>query len=313
MEKFKVLLTDGLQQPGKDLLSEKNEFTDQKGISPEDLIKTLPAYDAVIVRGRTKMTRQVIESSDKLKVIGRCGVGVDNIDLEAAKENNVIVVNAPVATTTSVAELTMGLIFSLAREIPRASAGMKNAEWLKKSLVGMELCGKALGIIGYGRIGAMVGKLATATGMRINAYDPILKPETTFVDGGEILPFEHVLKSSDFITIHTPFNKETHHMINDQTIAMMKDGVRLVCAARGGIIDESALLHALQSGKVAGAALDVYETEPPGNQDLISHPNLIATPHIGGQTADAQLRASIDIASEVLAALNCEELRWKIV
>jgi D-3-phosphoglycerate dehydrogenase / 2-oxoglutarate reductase len=313
MEKFRVLLTDGLEQPGKDILSAENELSDLKGISAEDLMNELPAFDAVIVRGRTKMNRQAIASSQRLKVIGRCGVGVDNIDLDAAKEHGVTVVNAPVATTTSVAELTMGLIYSLAREIPRANAGMKNGEWLKKSLVGMELNGKTLGVIGYGRIGATVGKLAASTGMRINAFDPGLTQQSTFVDGGDITPYEQVLKESDFISIHTPLNGETKHMIDSEAIDMMKDGVRIVCAARGGIIDEKALLAGLNSGKIAGVALDVFETEPPIDSDLIGHPHLIATPHIGGQTEDAQLRASQDIASEVLAALRGEGLRWKIV
>jgi len=313
MGRYKILLTDGLQQPGKDLLEEMDDVSDRKGISAQTLIEELPHYDAVIVRGRTKMTRQVIESAPNLKVIGRCGVGVDNIDLVGAEENGVTVVNAPVATTRSVAELTMGLIFSLAREIPRASDGMKNEEWLKKSLVGMELHGKSLGIIGYGRIGAMVGKLAASTGMTINAYDPKLTSESTFVDGGEIRSFKQVISESDFITIHTPLNNDTKHLIDKDTFAKMKDGVRIICAARGGIINESALLDALVSGKVAGAALDVYETEPPVNHALINYPRIIATPHIGGQTREAQLRASVDIASEVLAALNGEDLRWKIV
>jgi len=313
MEKFQILLTDGLQKPGKAIIEAEHTFSDMKGISAQDLIKELPKFDAVIVRGRTKMTRAVIESAKKLKVIGRCGVGVDNIDLAAAKEHGVIVVNAPVATTRSVAELTMGLIYSLAREIPRASAGMKEDQWLKKSLVGIELSGKSLGIIGYGRIGAMVGKLASSTGMRINAYDPCLTPQSTFVDGGEILPYEKVLSDSDFITIHTPLTADTKYMIGAEAISTMKDGVRIVCAARGGIIEEKALLDGLQSGKIAGAALDVYEIEPPVGSELIKHPNLIATPHIGGQTKEAQARASEDIATEVLAALQGNDLRWKIV
>jgi len=312
MEKFCILLTDGLEQPGKDILAAENELSDMKGISAEDLLKELPKVDAVIIRGRTKMTRTAIASSQRLKVIGRCGVGVDNIDLDAARDQGITVVNAPVATSTSVAELTMGLIFSLAREIPKASAGMKNGEWLKKSLVGMELKGKTLGIIGYGRIGAIVGKLASSTGMQINAYDPYLTQQSTFVDGGDITPYEQVLKESDFITIHTPLNGGTKNLIDREAISMMKDGVRIVCAARGGIIDEEALLEGLNSGKIAGVALDVFETEPPVNSDLIKHPNLIATPHIGGQTADAQLQASQDIATEVLAALNGKELRWKV-
>lgn len=313
MKKFQILLTDGLQQPGKDILSSEGEYKDQKGISAEDLLVDIPNYDAIIVRGRTKVTSEVITKAAKLRVIGRCGVGVDNIDLKAAKEKGITVVNAPVATSTSVAELTMGMIFSLARDIPRATAGLKDGEWLKKSLIGVELFGKTLGIIGYGNIGAKVGHLAASAGMKIKVFDVLLKPGSREIENGEITTFESVLRESDFLTIHTPLVEGTRHLLNEKTFSEMKDGMRIVCAARGGIIDEQALLKALSSGKVAGAALDVFETEPPTFQELVDHPGVIATPHIGGQTRDAQLQASIDIASEVMAALKKEDLRWKIV
>jgi len=313
MSSWRILLTDGLQKAGKEILDLAASVDDRKGITAEELLSEINNYDAVIVRGRTKMTDVVIAQAEKLKVVGRCGVGVDNIDLQAAKENGITVVNAPGATTTSVAELTMGLIFALAREIPRADAGMKRGEWLKKELVGIELDKKSLGIIGYGRIGSRIGKIAVSAGMRINAFDLFLTPETTQVDGGELLPFDEVIKKSDFITIHTPLTETTRNLINDEAISKMKDGVFIICAARGGIIDEKALLDGLNSGKVAGAALDVYASEPPTNQDLINHPKIISTPHIAGQTADAQKQASIDISTEVLAGLRGEKLRWKIV
>lgn len=313
MSSWRILLTDGLQKAGKEILDLAASVDDRKGITAEELLSEIDNYDAVIVRGRTKMTDVVIAQAKKLKVVGRCGVGVDNIDLQAAKENGITVVNAPGATTVSVAELTMGLIFALAREIPRADAGMKRGEWLKKELVGVELDKKSLGIIGYGRIGSRIGKIAVSAGMRINAFDPFLTPETTQVNGGELLPFDEVIKKSDFITIHTPLTETTRNLINDETISKMKDGVFIICAARGGIIDEKALLDGLNSGKVAGAALDVYANEPPTNQELISHPKIITTPHIAGQTADAQKQASIDISTEVLAGLRGEKLRWKIV
>ncbi|MDO9546781.1 MAG: hydroxyacid dehydrogenase [Pelolinea sp.] len=313
MSSWRILLTDGLEGAGKEILSLKAEISDRKGISAEELLSEIGDYQAVIVRGRTKITDRVIEHAKALKVIGRCGVGVDNIDLKAAQENNITVVNAPVATSTSVAELTMGLIFSLAREIPRADACMKKGEWIKKELVGVELNKKSLGIIGYGRIGVIVGKLAASAGMRINAFDCFLKPESTFVDGGELLPFDDVIMNSDFISIHTPLTKDTKNLINSDVISRMKDGVFIICAARGGIIDEAALLNGLNSGKIGGAALDVYLEEPPTNRELIDHPKVIVTPHIGGQTVDAQTQASIDIASEVLAALRGDKLSWKIV
>ena len=313
MSSWRILLTDGLQKAGKEILDLAASVDDRKGITAEELLSEINNYDAVIVRGRTKMTDVVIAQAKKLKVVGRCGVGVDNIDLQAAKENGITVVNAPGATTVSVAELTMGLIFALAREIPRADAGMKRGEWLKKELVGVELDKKSLGIIGYGRIGSRIGKIAVSAGMRINAFDPFLTPETAQVNGGELLPFDEVIKKSDFITIHTPLTETTRNLINDEAISKMKDDVFIICAARGGIIDEKALLDGLNSGKVAGAALDVYASEPPTNQELISHPKIISTPHIAGQTADAQKQASIDISTEVLAGLRGEKLQWKIV
>jgi len=313
MNSWRILLTDGLQTAGREILDLAASVDDRKGITAKELLSDISNYDAVIVRGRTKITDKVIKQAKKLKIVGRCGVGVDNIDLQAAKENGITVVNAPGATTISVAELTMGLIFALAREIPRADAGMKRGEWLKKELVGVELDKKSLGIIGYGRIGSRIGKIAVSAGMRINAFDLFLTPETTQINGGNLLPFDEVIKKSDFITIHTPLTETTRNLINDEAISKMKDGVFIICAARGGIIDEKALLDGLNSGKVGGAALDVYASEPPTNQDLINHPKVISTPHIAGQTADAQKQASIDISTEVLAGLREEKLRWKVV
>jgi len=313
MNSWRILLTDGLQTAGKEILNLAASVDDRKGITAEELFSDITDYDGVIVRGRTKITDKVIKQAKNLKIVGRCGVGVDNIDLQAAKENGITVVNAPGATTISVAELTMGLIFALAREIPRADAGMKRGEWLKKELVGVELDKKSLGIIGYGRIGSRIGKIAVSAGMRINAFDLFLTPETTQINGGNLLPFDEVINKSDFITIHTPLTETTRNLINDEAISKMKDGVFIICAARGGIIDEKALLDGLNSGKVGGAALDVYASEPPTNQDLVNHPKVISTPHIAGQTADAQKQASIDISTEVLAGLREEKLRWKVV
>ncbi|MBP6086745.1 MAG: hydroxyacid dehydrogenase [Pelolinea sp.] len=313
MQSWRIILTDGLDDVGKSILEKEAEVVDRKGISAEDLKEELKDYDAIIVRSRTKMTRELIESAPNLKVIGRCGVGVDNIDIDAAGERGIIVVNAPSATTESVAELTMGLIFALARQITRADASMKNGKWPKNEFMGVELYGKTLGIIGFGRIGSTVGQMAAAIGMRINACCDFSIPETIRIIGGELLMIDEIIERSDFITIHTPLTEKTKGMINAETINRMKDGVYLVCTARGGIVDENALLEALKSGKVAGAALDVFEKEPPKNMELISHPNLIATPHIAGQTSEAQRRASVDISKEVLAALKNEKLHWQVV
>ncbi|MBM3136885.1 MAG: hydroxyacid dehydrogenase [Chloroflexi bacterium] len=313
MDPWRIILTDGLDDIGVSILEKEAEVVKKNGISSEDLKKELKDCDAVIVRSRTKMTRELIESGSRLKVIGRAGVGVDNIDLDAAKEKGVVVVNAPSATTESVAELTLGLIFALAREIPRADASMKRGEWVKKEFMGTELYGKTLGIIGFGRIGSTVGQMAASIGMRINACCDFTIPETIRIIGGELLMMDEIIERSDFIAVHTPLTEKTHGLINADMIARMKDGVYLLCTARGGIIDEGALLAALNSGKVAGAALDVFEKEPPENMELIRHPRVIASPHIAGQTSEAQRRASVDISREVLAALKSEKLHWQVL
>jgi len=313
MQQWRTLVSDGLHDTGLNILERESELVVKNDISADELMKEIANFDAIIVRSRTKVTRQMMDAAPKLKVIGRAGVGVDNIDIKAAKEKGITVVNAASSTTTAVAELTIGLIFALARQIPRADTGLKNGEWLKKDLMGVELYGKNLGIIGFGRIGSTVGQMAAAFGMRIIACCDFNIPETIRIIGGELMMMEDIIEKADFIAVHTPLTEKTRGMINKETIARMKDGVYLISTARGGIIDETALLEALNSGKVAGAALDVFENEPPTNMELIKHPHLIATPHIAGQTSEAQKRASVDIAREVLAALKGEKLHWKIV
>lgn len=312
MTTYKILITDGLDASGQSILHQSAEVNDQSGISADDLLKIIPEYDALIVRGRTKVTASVMEAASRLKVIGRAGVGVDNIDLEAAKRHGIIVVNAPTSTSLAVAELTFGLLLALAREIPRADAAMKQGKWLKKELEGVELNGKTLGVIGFGRIGMEVGKRAAAFGMNVIAYDPLISEEDIKKRGAEPASLQDLYAWSDFISLHMPLTVDTRDMVGRQAFSQMKDGVRLVCAARGGIIDESALVEALNSGKVSGAALDVFGVEPPGLTEAVSHPRVIATPHVGAQTAEAQSRASEDIAHEVLSALRGESLRWRV-
>lgn len=312
MTTYKILITDGLDASGQSILRQSAEVNDQSGISADDLLKIIPEYDALIVRGRTKVTASVMEAASRLKVIGRAGVGVDNIDLEAAKRHGVTVVNAPTSTSLAVAELTFGLLLALAREIPRADAAMKQGKWLKKELEGVELNGKTLGVIGFGRIGMEVGKRAAAFGMNVIAYDPLISEDEIKRRGAEPASLQDLYAWSDFISLHMPLTVDTRDMVGRQAFSQMKDGVRLVCAARGGIIDESALVEALNSGKVSGAALDVFGVEPPGLTEAVSHPRVIATPHVGAQTAEAQSRASEDIAHEVLSALRGESLRWRV-
>ena len=311
MPKYHLLITDGLDASAQAILRPCT-VDDRTGISAEDLFKIIADYDALIVRGRTKVAAPLLEAATRLKVVGRAGVGVDNIDLAAAKSRGVTVVNAPVSTTLAVAELTFGLLLALTREIPRADSSMKQGQWLKKELEGAELYGKTLCVLGMGRIGTEVARRARAFGMDVLGYDPLLTPEEIRGRVAEPVDRDELLARSDFISLHLPLTSETRGLLDADQFAKMKDGARIVCAARGGIIDEAALFSALESGKIAGAALDVFASEPPGATDLVKHPKVIATPHLGAQTAEAQSRAAEDIASEVLNALNGKPLRWVV-
>ncbi len=305
---WRVLVTDGLSEAGLMLLR------DQAEVVESETLEALGEYDALIIRGRTKITAEALASAGpKLKVIGRAGVGVDNIDLPAAESMDLTVVNAPQALTAAVAELTLGLMLSLARHIPAADASMRRAEWRKSEFKGSELSDKTLGIIGVGRIGAAVGERARAFGMKVLGYDALIPDEELRNRGAEPVDFDTLLGASDYVCLHLPLNDETRGMIGREVMSKMKSGARLVSVARGGIVDEAALLEALESGQLAGAALDVFAEEPPERLSLLLHPNLVSTPHIGAQTREAQEKAGGDIASEVLAALNGEPLRWRVV
>jgi D-3-phosphoglycerate dehydrogenase / 2-oxoglutarate reductase len=313
MTTWKVLITDGLSDKGIAILSSAAQVDNKPDISAEDLLRVAGEYDAMVVRGRTKVTPAVFEVAKKLKVVGRAGVGVDNIDLSAARSKGVTVVNAPKSTSLAVAELALGMMFSLARLLPKADSTMKQGQWIKKQLEGIELNGKTLGIVGMGNIGTAIAHKAAALGMKTLGYDTLVSAEEIKKRGAEPVSLADLYARSDFITFHLPLTPESKGMVNGQAFAQMKRGVRIIDAARGGIIDETALLAALETGQVAAAALDVYATEPPGLTALVAHPNVVATPHIGAQTEEAQDRAAEDIASEVLTALRGEPLRWKIV
>ena len=313
MSDWKVLITDGLEQGGQDILRLEAQVDDRSGISPDELAQIVGDYDALIVRGRTKVTPAVFAAGQRLKIVGRAGVGVDNIDLAAANAHDVRVVNAPVSTSLAVAELTIGMMLSIARMIPMADASMKSGQWIKKQLVGVELNGKTLGVVGMGHIGSLVAQRAAALGMSVLGSDPLIPEDEISHRGAQPVSLADLYARSDFITLHIPLRPETRGMIDGQAFGQMKRGVRLICDARGGVIDETALLGALESGQVAAAALDVFAAEPPGLTALVSHPNVVATPHIGAQTEEAQARAAEDIAHEVLNALRGEPLRWKVV
>ncbi len=302
---MKILVSDAIAEEGITKLREAGfEVEVKTGLTPEELIKVIPEYDGLIVRSATKVTREVIQAGKALKAIGRAGIGLDNVDAEAAKERGIKVLNTPGATTISVAELTMGHMLALARHIPQATASLKAGKWEKKRFMGTELYGKTLGIIGIGRIGREVAKRAIAFGMDIVAYDPYVR-ETDVRDLGlKLLPLEDLLQYSDYITIHVPLAPETRHMLGKREFELMKPGVRIINCARGGVIDEQALYEALVSGKVAGAALDVFEEEPPKDNPLLKLDNVIGTPHLGASAEEGQLRAGVEIAEKMIAALS---------
>jgi D-3-phosphoglycerate dehydrogenase len=313
MATWKVLITDGLSDKGIAILSSAAQVDNKPDISADDLLKVAGEYDAMVVRGRTKVTPMVFDAASRLKVVGRAGVGVDNIDLPAARAHGVTVVNAPKSTSLAVAELAVGMMFTLARMIPKADSTMKQGQWIKKQLEGIELTGKTLGIVGMGNIGTALATRAKGLGMTVIGFDTLVPADEIRKRGAEPASLAELFAKSDFISFHLPLTPESKGMVNRQVFAQMKRGVRIVDAARGGIIDETALLAALESGQVAAAALDVFTAEPPGLTALVAHPNVVATPHIGAQTEEAQDRAAEDIASEVLNVLRGEPLRWKIV
>jgi D-3-phosphoglycerate dehydrogenase len=309
---FKILISDGLSEAGIALLKTVGEVTVNPKITAEELLVALPAYHALVVRSRTRVTAQVVEAGTALKVIGRAGVGVDNIDVAAAVAQGITVVNSPLAATISVAELTLAMMLALARLLPLADHSMHAGKWEKSAFTGSELYGKTLGLLGFGRIGAEVARRAKAFEMSAIAYDPYLSDAQIRERGAEPGGFEAVLAQSDYISLHLPLTTETRNMLDPEQLGRMKPGARLICLARGGVIDEAALRAALDSGHLAGAALDVFAIEPAPAGSIATHPKVIATPHIGAQTHEAQTRAGLAIAEEVLAVLQGRAPRWRV-
>lgn len=309
----KILISDGLSEAGINLLKTVGEVTVNAKITAEELLAALPEFHALVVRSRTKVTAKVIEAGINLKVIGRAGVGVDNIDVAAAVAKNITVVNSPLAATVSVAELTLAMMLAMARSVSAADASMKQGKWDKGAFVGGELSGKSLGVLGFGRIGAEVAKRAKAFEMSAVAYDPYLTDAQIRERGAEPATFEGVLAQADYVSLHLPLTAETHNMLNAERLNQMKKGARLVCLARGGVIDEDALRAALDSGHLAGAALDVFAVEPVPANSIALHSKVVATPHIGAQTQEAQTRAGLAIAEEVLAVLSGQAPRWRVL
>jgi len=307
--KEKVLVCDSIHDEGIEKLKQAGLEVDvNPTISQEQLRRAVSNYDALIVRSRTRVTKEIIEDGKRLKALGRAGVGLDNIDVEAAEKRGITVLNTPEAPADAVAELTIGLMISLARSIPLADRTMKEGKWIKKELMGWELKGKTLGTVGLGNIGERVARIAKAMGMRILITKRTPPPAELLRElEAEYIPlkdFSSFLQRSDIVTVHVPLTPETHHMIGAGEIQLMKDGAFLINTSRGAIVDEEALLEALRSGKLGGAALDVYETEPPEDLALIGLPNVVCTAHIGAQTEEAQRTAAILIAEKIIESLK---------
>ena len=297
---MKVLVADSINEKGIENLREVAEVVVDTSITPEELANTIHEYDGIIVRSRTKLTADIIKKAENMKIIARAGVGVDNIDLDAATEKGIMVVNSPESTSVTVAEHTMGLILSMARKISIADKSVKDGKWEKKNFMGVELRNKTLGVIGMGRIGSQVVNRCKAFGMDAMAYDPYLPEEVAKQMGVDLTDLDTVLKNSDFITIHVPLTPETKHSISAEQFEIMKDGAYIVNCARGGIIDEEALYDALVNNKIGGAALDVYEEEPPKDSKLFELDNIVLTPHIAASTKEAQRDAAIIVADEII-------------
>ena len=301
-----VLICDQVNPILKEVL-EKNglKVTYESEITPEQVAEKIGNFEVVVVRSRTKMTRELIAKADKCKIIARVGIGLDNIDQDAAKEKNIRVINAVEGAITAVAELVIGLMISMAREIPRADREIRNGNWIKKELMGSELKGKYLGIVGLGNIGKRLGRLARALNMNIIGYDVVpIDDEFSKEVGLMKADLDTLLSSADYVSFHVPLLDSTRHMINAEKLKLMKKTARIINTARGGVIDEEALYNSLKDGSLAGAALDVFEVEPATGNKLITLPNFVATPHMGAQTKEAQLLAANIIAEKIIQILR---------
>jgi D-3-phosphoglycerate dehydrogenase len=306
----KVLVSDPIAEAGIAHLREVAEVDVKLGMSPEELISVIGDYDALAVRSETKVTAGVLAAARNLKIIGRAGVGVDNIDVKAATEKGIVVVNSPEGNTIAAAELTVAMLLALARNIPQADASLRAGRWDRKKYLGTEVYGKTLGVVGLGKIGGEVARRAHAFQMTVLAYDPFATPEKARGYGAELVSLDEIYRRGDFITLHVPLNDQTRGMIGAEQLAQMKDGVRIINCARGGLVDEAALAEAVKSGKVAGAAFDVFSKEPvPADNPLLSLPQNVVTPHLGASTEEAQVNVAIDIAEQIADYLRGKPAR----
>ncbi|MFQ5901340.1 MAG: phosphoglycerate dehydrogenase, partial [Thermodesulfobacteriota bacterium] len=298
---MKVLVSDKLSEKGIEIFRNTPgiEVDINTGLTPEELKKTIKAYNGLAIRSGTKVTSDIIDAAENLKVIGRAGIGVDNVDIDAATKRGIVVMNTPGGNTVTTAEHAIAMMFSLSRNIPQATSSMREGKWEKKRFEGIELYNKTLGILGVGKIGSIVADRAIGLKMKVIAYDPYISEETANRIGIELVSLDDLYKRADFISIHLPLTPDTRNMIDAKAFKEMKEGVRLITCARGGIVNENDLYEAIKSGNVVGAALDVFESEPPEKSPLFSLEEVILTPHLGASTTEAQENVAIDIAGQI--------------
>lgn len=296
----KVLVSDPIDQAGLDILSQVAQVDVKTGLSPDELVQIVPEYDALMIRSGTKVTKAVIDAGQQLKIIGRAGVGVDNVDVPEATRRGIVVVNSPEGNTIAAAEHALALMLSLSRHIPAADNSVKAGEWKRKQFTGVEVYKKILGVVGLGKIGSHVAGVGRALGMKLLAYDPFISTERAEQLGCRLVDLDLLFREADYITLHLPKTSETTHLVGDKTLSMMKPTARIINCARGGIIDENALAAAIRAGKIAGAALDVYEEEPLGDSPLRDlGQKVVMTPHLGASTEEAQINVAMDVAEQI--------------
>ena len=305
----RILVADPIADEGLELLRAKADVDVKVGLKPQELLAIVGGYDGLIVRSETKVTLEVINAGDRLQVVARAGIGVDNIDLDAATRVGIAVVNAPTGNTVAAAEHTLALILTMSRNIPLAHKSLKEGEWRRSDFIGIEVQNKTLGIVGLGRVGSEVARRAQSFGMRLISFDPFVSPDYARRMGVSLLTLDELLTESDFVTLHTPLTDSSRNLIGAKELSMMRPDARLINVARGELIDEAALLKALRADRLGGVALDVFAEEPPGPSPLLQHPKVVATPHLGASTQEAQREVAIEAAEQVLAVLNGEPAR----
>ena len=309
----RILVSDPIDPQGIEMLRAVGDVDVKLGLDPKDLLAIIGEYDALVVRSETKATAEVIEASHKLQVIGRAGVGVDNIDLEAATQKGIAVVNAPTGNTIAAAEHTIALMMALARNIPQANESLRRGEWKRSAFMGIEVRNKVLGIIGLGKVGTEVARRAGGLQMQVHAYDPFVSPEQARLLGIELVGLDQIFRNSDFICLHTPLTEATRGLVNDEKIALMKPTARILNAARGELVDEAALFRAVDEGRIAGAALDVFSQEPlPKDNPLLKNSKIIVTPHLGASTEEAQAEVAKEVAEQVISVLQGQSARYTV-